>query len=140
MRLPFKCRSNHAWDRPVAKIRLAATVCVGLFYFVFFIPMRIDDANRRTLLMPKEPSKGSEAFSSLIASHLTSSLRLLVFLPKIPVKIILIGRLIVTSKNLLFLWSFSNAYNIGSLFTFYWLDLFISSCINNALFYEYFLS
>jgi len=50
--------SNHAWDRPVAKIRLAAAVvCVGLFYFVFFILMRIGDANRRTLLMPKEPSR-----------------------------------------------------------------------------------
>jgi len=60
--------SNHAWDRPVAKIRLAATVvCVELFYFVFFSLICIGDANRRTLLMSKEPSRDLLKFNRVIS-------------------------------------------------------------------------
>lgn len=65
--------SNHAWDRPVAKIGLAATVMrVGLFYFVRYIP---------AMQIGKTPSHGCQRnhrearISSFVASHLTSSLR-----------------------------------------------------------------
>lgn len=88
-RVTVQTPSNHAWDRPVAKIGLAATVvCVRFFYFVRYP----GDANRQ---IPSRMSKetiekpGSRALSRHILLRLYGCSA--ISLPKIPVKIILIS-------------------------------------------------